>query len=89
MRTGNLVFKNWNPYKFANKHMGDKKCMFPPCQEPDTLEHVLECDFYETKFTESNHGPTKDWATYLVALHDERMKKFDQPLILCDGWSTD
>ena len=88
LRTGNLIFKNWSPYKFAIKHMGDNKCMFQPCQEPDSLKHVLECDYYTTKFIETNQGPTKDWATYLVALHDERLQKFDQPLICLDGWSN-
>ena len=87
LRTGNLAFKNWCPYKFSLKHMGDKLCLFKPCQEPDSLAHVLECEYYDTRFVESQQGPTRDWATYLVKLHDERIEKFGQPLIYCEGWS--
>ena len=87
MRTGNLVFKNWAPHKFAKKHMGDLLCLVPICQEKDTLKHVMECEFYNSKFIEM-HGPTKDWALYLVALNNERIDRFDQPLILTDGWLT-
>ena len=87
MRTGNLVFKNWAPHKFSKKNMGDLLCMVPACQEKDTLEHVMNCVFYTTKFVEKD-GPIRDWATYLVALNRERIQKFGQPLILCDGWST-
>ena len=86
LRTGNLIFKNWCPWKLTIKHMQDKLCMFPACQEPDSLKHVLECDFYTTKF-EEKEGPTLDWAKYLVKLHDERVEKFGQPLISCEGWS--
>ena len=87
LRTGHLVFKNWCPWKLAAKHKRDKLCMFTTCQELDSLKHVLQCDFYTTKFEETNQGPTKDWAVYLVKLHDERLEKFGQPLILCEGWS--
>ena len=87
MRTGNLVFKNWAPHKFSKKHMGDLLCMVPVCQEKDTLEHVMECPFYTTKFVDKEGG-IKDWATYLVALNRERIAKFGQPMILCEGWST-
>ena len=62
--------------------------MYQPCKEPDTLKHVLECEYYTTRFKETNQGPTQDWATYLVALHDERLEKFKQPLISLDGWSN-
>ena len=87
LRTGNLIFKNWCPNRINLRNAGDKKCMFPACQEDDTLKHVLECEFYSTKFTEGSEGPTKDWAKYLVELDKERISKFHQPLILCDGWS--
>ena len=87
MRTGNLIYKNWAIWKFGMKHSGDLRCMFPPCQEPDTMMHVLECEFYTTKFEEKD-GPTRDWANYLVKLNEERMTKFNQPLISCEGWST-
>ena len=87
MRTGNLIFKNWAIWKFNLKHGGDLKCMYQPCQELDTLQHVLECQFYKTKFVEMN-GPTRDWADYLVKLNQERMEEFGQPLISCEGWSS-
>ena len=86
LRTGNLIFKNWCPYYIKKKYMGDPYCLFQPCREKDTLKHVLECEYYDTKFSEKEH-PTKDWATYLVALHNERLKKFAQPLISCEGWA--
>ena len=88
MRTGNLILKNWAPWKMHPKHMGNLLCLVPACQEKDTLEHVLKCEFYSTKFVESIDGPTKDWARYLVALNKERIEKFSQPLISCEGWST-
>ena len=86
MRTGNLIFKNWAPYKMKKKHMGDMLCLVPACQERDTLEHVMNCEFYSTKFNQT-HGNVKDWAEYLVALNNERIDKFEQPLILCEGWT--
>ena len=86
-RTGNLVFKNWAPYKFPKKQRGDKTCLFQPCQEEDSLKHVLQCEYYDTKFIEID-DPTRDLASYLVRLHEERMKKFSQPLICCEGWLT-
>ena len=76
MRTGNLIFKNWCPWKFTKKNMGDLRCLYPPCQEPDTLKHVLKCDFYRTKFIEGHESNTKDWAIYLVKLNEERIKEF-------------
>ena len=87
LRTGNLAFKNWCPWKFSKKNIGDLRCMFPACSGMDTLKHVLECEFYTTKFIEKD-GPTMDWATYLVALNNERIDKFGQALISCEGWST-
>ena len=68
------------------KHMGDLKCLFPPCQEPDSLKHVMSCEYYESKFIDLE-GPIRDWATYLVKLNNERIKKFSQPLICTDGWT--
>ena len=87
MRTGNLIFKNWAHYKFSKKHMGDDRCMVPTCRERDTLNHVMKCEYYDTKFTQI-HGNVKDWAEYLVALNNERIKKFGQPLISCEGWTN-
>ena len=88
MRAGNLIFKNWAPHKIIKKHMGDLKCLVPICQEKDSLAHVLNCEFYDTKFIETSEGNIRDWATYLVKLNNERIDKFDQPLISCEGWST-
>ena len=87
MRAGNLIFKNWCPWKFTNKNMGDLKCMYKPCQELDSLKHVLECEYYKTKFVSGNISETKDWAIYLVKLNLERIKEFDQPLISLEGWT--
>ena len=87
MRTGNLIFKNWAPWKMKKQHMGDLLCLVPACRERDTLEHVMNCEFYNTKFVQI-HGNVRDWAEYLVALNNERIDRFDQPLISCDGWTT-
>ena len=85
-RTGTLIFKNWSGFKMKLRYQGDRKCLFPPCQGDDTLQHVKEeCEFYSTKFEEKTGG-MKDWATYLVKLNSERIKEFKQPLILMDGW---
>ena len=86
LRTGNLIFKNWCPWKIRRQHAGDPFCMFQPCGEKDSLLHVMECDYYTTKFINKD-GPTKDWSNYLVKLHQERMERFNQPLISCEGWS--
>ena len=37
------------------------------------MKYVFECEFYKTKFVEKD-GPTKDWARYLVQLHQEHGK---------------
>ena len=89
LRTGNLVFKNWTPWKFWRKNRGDPKCLYDPCQEKDSLKHVLQCQYYTTRFYEGGEGPTRDWANYLVALNRERLKEFNQPLIDCEGWSKE
>ena len=86
LRTGNLIFKNWCPWKIRRQHAGDPFCMFQPCGEKDSLLHVMECDYYTTKFINKD-GPTRDWSNYLVKLHQERMERFNQPLISCEGWS--
>ena len=86
LRTGNLIFKNWCPWKIRRQHAGDPYCMYQPCREKDTLQHVMECEFYSTKFI-SKDSPARDWSTYLVKLHQERMENFNQPLISCEGWS--
>ena len=67
------------------KHAGDPYCLFQPCMEKDSLDHVLNCQYYTTKFIEKE-GPTRDWANYLVKLDQERVEKFGQPLISCEGW---
>ena len=89
MRTGNLIYKNWCPWKMLKRHMGDLRCLVKVCQEPDTLDHVMKCQFYDSKFSEGGEGPTRDWAQYLVSLHLERMEKFSQPLICFDGWARE
>ena len=83
-RTGNLIFKNWCPYKFPSNYSGDKKCLYNLCPEEDSLYHVLDCTFYKIKFIEKD-GPSRDWTPYIVNLHQERMKEFKQPLISCEG----
>ena len=85
LRTGNLIFKNWCPWMIRKKHAGDPYCLFQPCMEKDSLDHVLNCQYYTTKFIEKE-GPTRDWANYLVKLDQERVEKFGQPLISCEGW---
>ena len=87
LRTGNLIYKNWNPHKMRPRLMSDMTCLFQPCREPDTMKHVLTCEYYTSKF-EEKEGPTRDWATYLVNLNRERIQKFGQPLISTEGWST-
>ena len=69
MRTGNLIFKNWAPHKIITKHKGDLKCLDPICQERDSLAHVLNCEYYDTKYIETSEGNIRDWATYLVKFH--------------------
>ena len=69
MRTGNLIFKNWAPWKFKKKYMGNKLCLEPACGEKDTLKHVMNCEFYESRLVQI-HGNVKDWAMYLVALNN-------------------
>ena len=86
LRTGNLIFKNWCPWKIRKQHAGDSLCMFQPCREKDSLQHVMECEYYSTKFI-TQDGSLRDWANYLVKLHQERLEKFNQPLISCEGWS--
>ena len=79
----NLIFKNWCPWKFQKKHLGDNKCLYRPCQEIDSLQHVMQWQYYTTRFYEGGEEPIRDWSNYLVSLniHLNSDKMFAQKFI--------
>ena len=84
--TGNLVFKTWCPWKFPEKHRGDRWCMFRQCDGKDSYEHVrFECAWYDTKF-EDTGLPIDDNAKFLMNLDTERRRRWNIPLIVIAGF---
>ena len=55
-------------------------CVMPLCGEDDTLDHIKECKWYETKWDEkcSTEG---ELANYLVKINRERLKKVKMPIL--------
>ena len=84
--TGNLVFKDTCPNMFREKHIFDRFCMFLGCDGRDSYAHVrFECKFYTTRYRDTGY-PVKDNAKFLVALDQERQKRWKTPLIVVSGY---
>ena len=92
--TGHLVFRGTKPFKFKGKYAGTKSCLFDMCTSTDTLYHAMwHCEWYKKegiipveRSRVSGPSVSKDLAEYLVRLHEYRMKKWNQPLIITEGW---
>ena len=93
--TGNLVFRATRPFKFKGKFAGTKSCLYDLCNQRDTLYHAMwHCEWYKREgiipIDKSRiEGPNfcKDLAEYLIQLHEFRMRKWGQPLIVVEGWT--
>ena len=63
----------------ALKRYGSTKCLFPHCNEEDTLEHLKTCDGYSTKYDE-NAGPY-EFIDFLTSIELERNSLFRRSLV--------
>ena len=92
--TGHLVFRGTKPFKFKGRYAGSKTCLYDLCNSKDTLYRVMwHCEWYrrdgiipKDKVRETGRNVSKDLAEYLIKLHEFRMKKWNQPLIIIEGW---
>ena len=70
---GELNFRT-NRRNEALKKYGTLDCVVPGCGEPDTLEHIMECHGYSTKFKQG--GSPHEWIEFLSTIDLERFKKY-------------
>ena len=78
--TGELCFKDFKRNEMTKKY-GHTRC-FAGCDKPDNLEHVMECEEYDTKPENFyQDGTDRRFVKYLAALDVERWRKFECPLI--------
>ena len=93
--TGHLVLRGTKQFHFKGKYADTKTCLFDLCNHTDTLWHVMwHCEWYKREGIVPTDkvrltGPSvcKDLAEYLVKLHEFRMEKWGQPLIIVEGWT--
>ena len=83
-RTGELQFKEYRKGEFKKK-FGNTWC-FGCGEEPDTLEHVMKCCYYERRFQEKdfNIDGTEEqlqFIEYLKKLDRERTVRFGLPIL--------
>ena len=77
---GELNFKD-NKRNESMKKFGTLKC-FAGCDEIDSLEHVKQCERYDTKLRDFyQDGTDSKFAKYLRALDVERWRKYQNPLV--------
>ena len=88
-KVGSLRFKDYARSESIRKY-GNSDCWIPGCTGPDTLEHVLSCWGYKTKYK----GPEWKWedlktikrvANYLTELDRERTRRFGMSLLYRPG----
>ena len=92
--TGNLVFRGTKAFKFKGKMGGTNTCLFPMCNATDTLYHVMwNCEWYRQEgiipkdtWREDGKSVSRDLADYLLELNEFRIKRWQVPLIVIDGW---
>ena len=64
------------------KKLGSTRCFVGVCGGEDTLDHVSQCFGYQA--TPSGDGSERSQVEYLLALNEERTKKYKRPLIFYD-----
>ena len=88
-KVGSLRFKAFSKGESMRKY-GNTDCWIPGCTGPDTLEHVLSCWGYKTKYK----GPGWEWedlqsikkvTKYLTELDLERLRRFGMSLVYRPG----
>ena len=78
-RVGALKLKTqWKIYN-VKRGVGTD-CVMPLCGEDDTLDHIKECKWYETKWDEKC-STERELANYLVKINRERLKKVKMPIL--------
>ena len=76
---GELNFKD-NKRRESRQKFGNLRC-FAGCEENDSLEHVKQCERYDTKFRNFYiDGTDEKYVRYLRALDIERWRKYQHPL---------
>ena len=80
--TGNLIFKDQNPYQFRSRDKGDRWCLERACDGLDSYTHVrFECKFYKTRYVDTGE-PVKDNSRYILKLNQERIERWKTPLVI-------
>ena len=80
-RSGSLKFKSvWRLYN-VKRGVGTKCVMeVNGCNQEDTWNHMVTCDFYETKW-DPRWWQEKDIACYIIKVNRERLRRAKMPLL--------
>ena len=88
-KIGGLRFKYDCKGEFGRKY-GDTDCFVEGCREPDTLDHVMYCRGYKSRYIGQGWQwedltSVKKVTKYLTELNSERTRRFKIPLIYQPG----
>ena len=79
---GLLITRTSNYHQLRPNLRGDKTCLFDPCVGRDDIAHMMECEFYTTRYDkDGDDQEVVRFARYLSELNLERIKRFKQPMI--------
>ena len=79
---GLLITRTSNYHQLRLCHQGEKTCLHAPCQYPDTVEHMISCEYYRSKLViDENKSYHECFADFLSNINSERIELFKQPLI--------
>ena len=78
---GELNFRT-NRRKEAEMKFGGVQCLVGTCCGDDSLAHIVECHGYQTKAPPGMQE--EDLSKYLLEIHQERIKRWEAPLIMTD-----
>ena len=66
----------------AERKFGGVQCLAGVCCGSDSIEHIIQCFGYQTK-APSNFRE-EDLGEFLLKIHQERMRRWEAPLIQTD-----
>ena len=78
---GELNLRTSRP-RDAERKFGGVQCLVGICGGSDSIEHIIECFGYQTK-APSNFRE-EDLCDFLLKIHQERMRRWEAPLIQTD-----
>ena len=79
---GLLITRTTNYHQLRPCHRGEKTCLFETCTGTDNVAHMMECEFYNTKFdANGDEQEVIRFAKFLSDINLERIERFKQPLI--------